>query len=134
MVTHRVAIIVTVVAVTTVVGCAGRATTQPALENHRQPCRNPVEPLYATTIPLDYPIRGTSPTSVMLFDRFAQPLPAQAFATRSDWPSAFGRVQGTETTYYREWYIDHFGNYGGHGDLGRVRRVFASYRVGSQYR
>lgn len=134
MVTRKVAIIVIVAAVTTAAGCAHRETTQPALENHRQPYRNPTEPLYATTIPLDYPVRQTVPTSVMLFDRFAQPFLAQAFATRSDWPSAFGRVEGTETTYYREWYIDHFGNHSGHGDLGRVRRVFASYRVGSQYR
>lgn len=134
MVTRRAAIILTVIAITTASGCAHRASTRPALDNHRQPCRNPTEPRYATPNPHEYPVRQTVPTSVMLFDRFAQLLPAQAFATRSDWPSAFGRVEGTEITYYREWYTDYFGNSSGHGDLGRVRRVFESYRVGSQYR
>jgi len=134
MVTRGAVIILTVIAITTAGGCARRATTQPALDNHRQPCRNPTEPRYATPNTHEYPVRQTVPTSVMLFDRFAQPLPAQAFATRSDWPSAFGRVEATEITYYREWYADYFGNHSGHGDLGHVRRLFQSYRVGSQYR
>ena len=70
----------------------------------------------------------------MLFDRFPQPLPTDLFAARSDWPSAFGRYTGPELTYYREWYVDYFGNYGGNGDLGHLHRMFEIYRVGFEYK
>jgi hypothetical protein len=70
----------------------------------------------------------------MLFDRFPQPFPTDLFAVRSDWPSAFGRYQGPELTYYREWYVDYFGNHRGSGDLGNLHRMFEMYRVGFQYK
>ncbi len=51
---------------------------------------------------------------------------------RSDWPATFGRTEGAERTVFIEFYRD----FQGHNFLERnnPRRVFRSYRVGSQSR
>jgi hypothetical protein len=114
-----------------VVGCAQTG------QGHR-----PTGPHQAQAAAATMPVDGSQtdagdrqlPTPVMLFDRFPQLLPAQAFATRSDWPSAPGSVEATEVTYYREWSFDHFGSRHGSGDFGHLHRTFETYRVGAQYR
>ena len=70
-------------------------------------------------------------TTAMLFDAIPQPLPADQFAYRSDWPSTIGAYDRGEVTYYRERYID---NYRTGGGSDRLHRSFEISRVGTQYR
>ncbi len=51
---------------------------------------------------------------------------------RSDWPATYGRYEGPEDTVFLDYYYD----YQGSAALERTtpRRVFRSYRVGTQHR
>ena len=74
--------------------------------------------------------------SALLFDPTPARYDAQAFAQRSDWPSAFGYYSPGQVTYYNERFVDYQGRGWGafSGDsLGTYRRA-DSYKVGVGYR
>jgi hypothetical protein len=74
--------------------------------------------------------------SALLFDPRPARYDAQAFAQRSDWPSAVGYYSPGQVIYYNERFVDYQGRGWGafSGDsLGTYRRA-DSYKVGVGYR
>ena len=51
---------------------------------------------------------------------------------RSDWPAAFGAIEGPEDTVYLEYYRDYQGSRA--QERSNPRRMFRSYRVGNLQR
>ncbi len=51
---------------------------------------------------------------------------------RSDWPAAYGAVEGPEDTVYLEYYRDYQGSHA--QERSNPRRLFRSYRIGTQQR
>ncbi|MFH1417439.1 MAG: hypothetical protein ABII12_04030 [Planctomycetota bacterium] len=51
---------------------------------------------------------------------------------RSDWPATPGRVEGIQHTLFMEYYRDHQGH--SFLESNNPRRVFRSYRIGTQHR
>ncbi|MBN1425587.1 hypothetical protein JXA88_13615 [Candidatus Fermentibacteria bacterium] len=51
---------------------------------------------------------------------------------RSDWPATYGPLEGPEDTIYVEYYRDYQGN--GYAERSNPRRLFRSYRIGTQHR
>ena len=51
---------------------------------------------------------------------------------RSDWPATYGVVEGPEDTIYLDYYRDYQGHSSNERD--NPRRLFRSYRIGTQHR
>ncbi len=81
----------------------------------------------------------TLPSPHLLFDRVApplqpgrQPITAEAFAFRSDWPATVGYYSAGESVFFRSWYYSDQGNNFNNFDY--VTRQFQSYRYGMLFR